>query len=108
MYVDGEVVRKTLLSGATTTGAGSAFSGVRGTDSFHAVGSVASSTGAATIVIQVSNDGTNWLTLGTISLSLTTSESSDGFASDAAWAFVRANVTSISGTGASVSVIMGV
>lgn len=105
----------TLLASATTTGAGEEFQpdlnvyhrpGAKRT--FQATGSVASSTGSASVAVQVSNDGTNWLTLGTITLSLTTSQSSDGFSSDAPWEYVRGNVTSISGTGAAVSLLMGV
>jgi hypothetical protein len=64
---------------------------------------------SATVVIDVSNDGTNWVatSLGTITLSGTTS-SSDGFATTASWKYVRARVTAISGTGATVQVYMGV
>ena len=63
----------------------------------------------ATVVIDVSNDGTNWVAtpMGTITLSGTTS-SSDGFTSSAPWKYVRARVTAISGTGATVTVVMGV
>lgn len=60
----------------------------------------------ATVLIQVSNDGTNWITLGTITLSGTTS-ATDGFASSAPWAYVRSNCTAISGTSAALSVVMG-
>lgn len=60
----------------------------------------------ATVVIEVSNDGTNVVTLGTIGLSGTTT-AVDGFASDASWAFVRARISAISGTGATVNVFMG-
>lgn len=60
----------------------------------------------ATVVIEVSNDGTNWLTLGTISLSGTTT-ASDGFASSARWHWVRSKVTAISGTGATVNTLIG-
>lgn len=63
----------------------------------------------ATVVIDVSNDGTYWCStvMGTITLSGTTS-STDGFTSAAPWKFVRARVTAISGTGATVQVYMGV
>ena len=61
---------------------------------------------SATVVVEVSNDGEYWLTLGTITLSGTTSDS-DGFASNAAWAFVRSDTTAISGTGATVTVTEG-
>lgn len=90
----------TLNSGRTSTGADSSTRGPQGPSSFT---SVVSGTGAvtATVVIQVSGDDTNWLTLGTITLSGTTS-ASDGFGSLTAWAYVRANVTAISGTSATV------
>lgn len=63
----------------------------------------------ATVVIDCSNDGVNWCStaLGTITLSGTTS-SSDGFTTAAPWKYVRARVTAISGTGATVTVNMGV
>ena len=51
----------------------------------------------------------NWCTtaLGTITLTGTNS-SSDGFTTQAPWRYVRANVTAITGTGASLNVLMGV
>lgn len=61
---------------------------------------------SATVVVQVSNYDGNWLDLGTLTLSGTTSASA-GLALDAHWAYIRANLTAISGTGASVDVIMG-
>ena len=68
----------------------------------------------ATVVMQVSNEeaaylGTtsNWITLGTITLSGTTT-ATDGFTTDAPWRYVRAGVTAISGTGATVTSNMGV
>jgi len=77
---------------------------------------IVTGTGAvtATIAIQVSNEdatmaGTksNWITIGTISLSGTTT-ATDGFTSISPWKYVRANVTAVSGTGATVEIIMGV
>ena len=67
-----------------------------------------SGTGAvsATVAIEGSNDGTNWLTLGTITLRGTTS-ATDGFAFSAPWVYIRSNCTAISGTGAALSVVMG-
>lgn len=58
---------------------------------------------SATVTIQVSNDGSNWFTFGTLSLSGTGSDS-DSVSGDAVWASHRAVTTSISGTGATVSV----
>jgi hypothetical protein len=54
---------------------------------------------SATVNIEGSNDGVNFLTLGIINLSGTNS-ASDGFVSDAQWDLVRGNPTAISGTGA--------
>lgn len=77
---------------------------------------------SATIAIQVTNEeltgqgvNSNWITLGTISLTGTINTTSgpksftDGFNSiGCPWRFSRAAVTAIAGTGATVSVIMGV
>lgn len=99
----------TLLSAATATGAGTPDNVTRdhAVRSFQAVGTTSSGGGAASIDIEVSNDGANWLVAGSISLTLSTTASTDGFVMDAAWRLVRANVKSISGTGASVTVTMG-
>lgn len=96
----------TLLSAVTTTGAGGAGGpSISGRKTFQAkvVG-----TGAvtATVKVQVSNDNSQWIDLGTITLSGTTS-ASDGFVSDAPWAYFRGNVTAISGTGAAVTLVAG-
>ncbi|HET8686205.1 MAG TPA: hypothetical protein VFM18_06020 [Methanosarcina sp.] len=95
-------------SGVTTTGAQPA---VFKDSPYSAFSATVTGTGAvtATVLIEVSNDGTNWLStpMGTISLSGTTS-ATDGFTSSAPWKYVRANITAISGTGATVVVKMGV
>lgn len=63
----------------------------------------------ASVDIQVTNDlnSGQYLTLGTINLSGSGS-ATDGFVSDAPWMYVRANLTSVSGTNAAVTVAMGV
>jgi hypothetical protein len=102
-----------LLSNATATGAGEAWH-PRATaalatytyHSFQAVGSTSASTGAATILIQVSNDGVNYITMGTITLVLGTSATSDGFAVANSYEYYRANLSAISGTNAKVTVYM--
>lgn len=104
---------KTFLSiNQTGTGAGSTFD-IASTSqdekpnrTFQATVSGTGSV-AATVLVQVSNDPAyGWLTLGTITLSGTTT-ATDGFASEAAWQHVRSNVTAVSGTGAVVTVTMG-
>lgn len=98
-----------LLSAAIATGVGAdVFSPINGNRTFQADGTTSSGTGSATIKVQASNDNSNWIDLGTITLSLSTTSATDGFTSDAPWAFVRGNVTAISGTGASVNLVMGV
>ena len=102
-----------LLSNATGTGAGTAWR-PRDTSayatyayhSFQAVGNTSTSTGAATVLIQVSNDGANFFTLGTITLTLGTAATSDGFAVANTYEYYRANLSAVSGTGATVSVYM--
>lgn len=99
----------TLMFGKTTTGAGD----WKYKDSPHATfQATVTGSGAvtATIDIEVSNDGVNAVdtAAGTITLSGTDSNS-DGFTTQhSPWKYVRANVTSITGTSASVEVIMGV
>jgi hypothetical protein len=77
---------------------------------FQVTGTTTASTGSATVKIQGSNldDANSYVDLGTITLTLGTTLTADGFATSAPWKFVRANVTAISGTGASVNVLMGV
>lgn len=95
-----------MLNAVTATGANTASGPVSvGVKSFHAV---LTGTGAitATVPIEVSMDNVNWITLATITLSGTTT-AHDGFTSDAAWAYYRANCTAISGTSATLNVYCG-
>lgn len=68
----------------------------------------------ATMVIQATNEeatynGTsnNWITIATITLSGTTT-ATDGVTTVAPWKYIRAGVTAISGTNATVTGYMGV
>ena len=99
-----------LLTGATaapTTGSTVTATRVGGVKSFQAS---VTGTGAvsATVIIDVSLDGTNWipLTNGTISLSGTTSATT-GFVLDAGWMHFRARCTAISGTSTTVTAFIG-
>lgn len=106
--------RYTLLSNKTATGAGDSTPPIQdnaqssSNRTAQVVGTTTAGAGAAAVNIEVSNDGSNWLVAGTVTLTLSTTSTSDGFVIDAAWLFVRANVTSISGTGAAVSAYLGV
>lgn len=95
-----------LLNAVTTTATGANVRVFQVNRTFQAT---VSGTGAvtATVIVESSNDGANFLTLGTITISGTTS-ASDGFVSTATWEYVRARLTAISGTGAAVTVTMGV
>lgn len=101
----------TLLNAVIVTGAGAAKasrgSGRPGRATFQAKGTTSAGAGAATVKVQASNDGSNWIDVGTITLTLAVTESSDGFASDACWAFWRGNVTALSGTDGTVTLLMG-
>jgi hypothetical protein len=74
---------------------------------FQATGLTVSGSGSAIVAVQVSNDNVNWLTAGTITLTLSSSATTDGFVIDAGWRYVRGNVTAISGTGANTTLWVG-
>ena len=76
---------------------------------FQAYGSTSAGAGASVIEIYGSLFGTTgtWVLLGTITLTLGTAVTTDGFASDAPWPYIATKVVSISGTDASVSASMG-
>lgn len=75
-----------------------------GKTTFQASGATTAGAGAASVIVWVSNDGDNWISAGTISLTLGTTVTTDGFAFDARWEHVRAELDSVSGTGAYVNV----
>jgi hypothetical protein len=76
---------------------------------FQAVLTTTAGSGTAIVTIQGSNDGTNWVAtaLGVISLAGTTGQT-DGFTTVAPWKYVRAVLSSLTGTGAACYVLMGV
>lgn len=61
---------------------------------------------SAVVVIEVSNDGLGWLEMGRITLN--EEDLTDGFSSQATWAYVRARLEDIDGQDAFVTVTMGV
>lgn len=100
----------TLLSEATATGAGEGQRLRYGMKSFAATVTGSGSV-AATVQIEISNDGENWRAMedadgavAEIDL-LGTDAATGGFVTEESWLFHRANVTAISGTGAKVTVI---
>lgn len=102
-----------LLTGVTSTGAGGPQRPATGRTTVQARGATSAGAGAATIVIEVSNveaptADTQWITAGTITLTLGTTEVTDGFAINASWRNIRARVSAISGTNATVSAHLAV
>jgi len=90
-----------LLGAAAATGAGSP-ADMEETVTFQATNDAS---GTTTVVdIEVSNDGVQWIVMGTISLAA--NNETDGFVSSAPWKLVRANVTTR--TAGTVTVTMGV
>ncbi len=94
-----------LIRDAASTTTGGALSNSGGARTFQAV-ITGSGAVSATVEVEVSNNGIHFLSLGTIEMT-GTDAATDGFAADAPWLFLRARVTAISGTGASVDVIAG-
>ncbi len=112
--MDNQTNSVALLSAATATGYGEAMNARDTRRTFQALGTTTAGAGAAVIEIYVSNvpspvtaTDVEWKLLGSISLTLGTTKTNDGFASDAGWRWVRAKVASISGTNASVDCYMG-
>ena len=108
---NGPVVESTnqvlyITNGQTSTGVGQV---VAISPEMRTFDVIVAGTGAvtATVVIEVSNNGTTFFEAGTVTLSGTTVDA-DGFAINAKWAYTRTNVTAITGTGAAVTVTLGV
>jgi hypothetical protein len=97
----------TMLSAATTAAAGAAVSGARGVKTFQADGTTSAGSGSATIQVQGRVGRASWDVIGTITLTLGTTATSDSFTSDDRYTELRGNVTAISGTNASVNLYYG-
>ena len=76
-----------------------------GKNSFQ-VNVVGTGTVSVTATPQFSNDGVYWIAGTALSLTGTTSDT-DGFTLDGAWAYCRIALTSITGTGATVTIFHG-
>lgn len=95
-----------IVKDIAATGTQSAFGPVQtGEKGFQAC---VSGTGAvtATVLVEASTEASGgvmgWFTLGTITLSGTTT-TNDAFATNSNWPYLRGNITAISGTGARVT-----
>lgn len=96
-----------LFTDKLTTGASEIVEPNNINRSFHLHGLVSASTGAASVTVEGSNDGVNFVTLDTLALTLGTARTHDYFVVSAAWRYNRATVASISGTDASITLTMG-
>lgn len=97
-----------LLDAVEATGEGAVFPAgakYRPERSFQAL---VEGTGAVTaeISVEATLDNENWMSVGIITLSGTTTDT-DGFVIDAPWIAYRGNCTDISGTDAAVTLWMG-
>ena len=110
----GDQPRYFAFSGVLSTTATAGSSPIYKESPYSTFQAIVTGTGSvgATVVIQGSNEtatfnGTksNWVTIDTYTLSGTTT-ATGGSTSTSVWRYLRANVTAISGTGATVEVIM--
>lgn len=98
---------KTMLAAVTTTQTSDPdFANDRRPDRAFQASVVGTGAVTATVLIEASNDGVNYLLVATITLSGTTS-ASDGYVCNVGWGYMRARLTAISGTGAAVTVALG-
>ena len=98
-----------LLDAATTTATGNGYSGHADYKTYSLWGKTTAGAGSVTAEIEGSNNGgLSWdaTAIGTITVTLSTSYASDSFTSTDRFEMVRARITAISGTGATVSAEM--
>jgi hypothetical protein len=113
---DVDSLGETFVMGAiTTTTASASCQPIAKDRTIQYTLTTSSGNGSATIVTQVSNDTTaandaarNWITAATTTFASAASPQVDGFTMNTPWAFVRFNVTAISGTGATVTGTLGI
>lgn len=99
---------KYILKDVIATGPGTAYNVNTPGKTLQLIGQTESGVGAALVVIEATNDPTkqSWIPLGTITLVLGTTPTTDGFAVHSQWDYIRGNVSSISGTGAVLQLLM--
>ena len=102
---------KTLLDAVIVNGAGAVQTEFFERRTFQAIGHTSAGAGTATVEIQASldpnEDSNTWITIGSMAIVLGTTKVVDGFASDAPWRKIRAKLSNLTGTGATVTVLMG-
>lgn len=94
--------------GVTTTATGDSVEPWSTNRSYEVYGTTSAGSGSAIVVVEVRNsENSSWKTMATVTLTLGTAVTSDGFVSSAAWRYVRARVTTLTGTTATVAANVG-
>lgn len=96
-----------LCTAVTATGAQLEVQGWAQTKTYQASGTTTAGSGSAVIAVEGSNNGTSWDSIGSITLTLGTTSTSDSFTSNDRYTQVRCNVGTLTGTGATVSATVG-
>ena len=97
-----------LCQNAGATGAKAGIDSVPYVKTYSATSKTSTGAGTAGVAIEGSADGgTTWKQIGTISLVTSDTATSDGFTSEDRYPKVRANVTALTGTQATVTVYAG-
>lgn len=96
-----------MLDAVTATGLSERHAPRSAKRTFQATGATSAGAGSAVVDILASNDGVGFLVIGTISLTLGVTSVTDGFASDAPWLYIKADLKTLTGTDATVTVTMG-
>jgi len=107
VYAIKKVKTHPLVYQSTTTESGLAILPTGDKKTFQATGYVATGTGAATIGVNVSNDGTNFIEVDELSLTLGTAVVSDYYINNDPWKYIKGIVKTITGSVAQVSLTVG-
>ncbi|MES2942914.1 MAG: hypothetical protein V4772_08600 [Pseudomonadota bacterium] len=97
----------TLRNAGTAVSTGTSVAGINKRSRIIATGFTTAGAGSVTISLYGSLDDTTYYTtaIGTITLTLGTTPTTDFFDDDGRWPFVRDSITAISGTGAQVTLM---
>lgn len=96
-----------LITDSTTTVTSNSLQPLTGKRTMQAKGITSSGAGAATILVEVTNDlNFPWETQATLTLTLGTTVTSDSVSVEATFKYQRIRISAISGTGATVSANM--
>lgn len=105
------ITKQSLCSAATTTGAKTAVQikcqPPQMKKTIVAYGTTSAGSGSATVLVQGSLEGTHYVDLGTISLTLGTTETAGKVENEFPYEYLRVNISALSGTNASVTADVG-